>query len=137
MDTTIEFCIFVLVLVPGLTLNWQIWILGPNLPEKVFLVKNGKYKHHHGILHIQISHGTKFQLKLTILMFRPNMLKKGISRLKQKTRNFACVMVVTYYIKLFHTWAHRHNGILMRLLLLVAGTINKSFTRLHTFRVLL
>ena len=35
-------------------------------------------------------------------------------------------MVVTYYIKLFHTGADRHNGILMSLLLLVAETIIKS-----------
>ena len=35
-------------------------------------------------------------------------------------------MVVTYYIKLFHTGADRHNGILMSLLLLVTETINSS-----------
>ena len=32
-------------------------------------------------------------------------------------------MVVSYYIKFFHTGADRHNGILMYLLLLVAETI--------------
>ena len=37
-------------------------------------------------------------------------------------------MVVTYYIKLFHTGADRHNSILMSLLLLVAETITKYFT---------
>ena len=34
-------------------------------------------------------------------------------------------MVVTYYIKLFHTGADKHNGILMSLLLLVADTIKE------------
>ena len=43
--------------------NWQFWFFGPNLPKKVFPVKNRKSEHHHGILHIWISLGTKFQLK--------------------------------------------------------------------------
>ena len=36
-------------------------------------------------------------------------------------------MVVTYYIKLFHAGADRHNGILMSLLLLVAETIKNIY----------
>ena len=47
-------------------------------------------EHHHQILHIRNSLGTTFQLKLTILIFGPNLLKKGISGLKQKNRRFAC-----------------------------------------------
>ena len=35
-------------------------------------------------------------------------------------------MVLTYNNKLFCTWADRHNGILMSLLLLVAETINNE-----------
>ena len=66
--------------------------------------------------------GIKFQLKLTILIFfGPNLLKKGISGWKRKNHSCAS-MVVTYYIKLFCTEAYRYNGILMSLLLLVAGT---------------
>ena len=37
-------------------------------PKKVFPVKNRKIEQHHWILHIQISLGTKFELKLTILI---------------------------------------------------------------------
>ena len=48
--------------------NWQCWFFGRNLPKKVFLVKNRKCEHHHWIPHIQINLGTKFQLKLTILI---------------------------------------------------------------------
>ena len=33
------------------------------------MFKNRKSGHHHSILHLQISHGTRFQLKLTILIF--------------------------------------------------------------------
>ena len=47
-------------------------------------------EHRHQILHIRNSLGTTFQLKLTILIFGPNLLKKGISGLKQKNRRFAC-----------------------------------------------
>ena len=38
-------------------------------PRNIFMVKNRKIKHHHWIPLIQISLGTKFQLKLKILIF--------------------------------------------------------------------
>ena len=38
-------------------------------PKRVFPIKNRKSGHHHWILHVRISVGTKFQLKLTILIF--------------------------------------------------------------------
>ena len=34
VKTSIEFCIFKLVLVPNFSLNWQFWLLGQNLPKK-------------------------------------------------------------------------------------------------------
>ena len=37
-------------------------------PKRVFLVNNGRSEHHHWILHVPVSLGTKFQLKLTILI---------------------------------------------------------------------
>ena len=43
--------------------------LGQICPKNVFSVWNRKSEHHHWILHIRISLGTKFQLKLTILIF--------------------------------------------------------------------
>ena len=39
-------------------------------------VKNGKSEHHHCILHIGISLGTKFQLKLTNLIFWTKFAQK-------------------------------------------------------------
>ena len=41
------------------------------------MVKNRKSKHHHSILHIQISLRTKFLLKLTILIFLTIFAQKG------------------------------------------------------------
>ena len=38
-------------------------------PNGVFPVENAKSERHHWILHIQISLGTEFQLKLKILIF--------------------------------------------------------------------
>ena len=67
-----------------ITLNKQFWILDQICPRKVFKVKNRKSEHHHWILHIQVSFGTKFSLKLTILIFWPDLPKKGFSGLKQK-----------------------------------------------------
>ena len=66
IDTTIEFCIFELVFVSNFTLN-NFEFLDQICPRKIFMVKNRKSEHHHWIPHIQISLGTKFQLKLTIL----------------------------------------------------------------------
>ena len=43
-----------------------------------------KREHHHSILHIQINLGTKFQLKLTILICWTKFAKKRVSCLKQK-----------------------------------------------------
>ena len=53
-------------------------------PKKYILVKNAKCKHHHWILHIQISLSTKFQLKQAIYCFGPNLTKNSISGLIQK-----------------------------------------------------
>ena len=64
-------------LVRNFSSNWQFWFFGPNLPKKVFPVKNWKSEHHHSIPHIQISLGTKFQLKLTILIFLTRFAQKG------------------------------------------------------------
>ena len=41
------------------------------------MVKNRKIEHRHFILHIQISLVTKFQLKLTILIFLTVFVQKG------------------------------------------------------------
>ena len=62
--------------------SWQFWFFGPNLPKKVFPVKNRKSEHHHGILHIWISLGTKFQLKLIILSFWTKFTQKRYFQLK-------------------------------------------------------
>ena len=78
IDTTIEFCIFELVFLSNLTLN-NFEFLDQTCPRKILMVKNRKIEHHHFIPHIQVSLGTKFQLKLTILIFIDQ-----IYRLKQK-----------------------------------------------------
>ena len=67
----------------NLTLN-NFEFLDQICPRKILMVKNRKIEHHHFIPHIQVSLGTKFQLKLTILIFWPDLPKKGFSGLKQK-----------------------------------------------------
>ena len=76
INTTIKFSI--LELVVNFSLNnfdffYYIW------PKSVFLVENRDIKHHHWILLIWIRVGAKLQLKWTILIFGPNLPKKGIS----------------------------------------------------------
>ena len=56
--------------------NWQFWFFGSNLPKKVYPLQNRKSEYHHGILHIWICLGTKFQLKLIILSFWTKFTQK-------------------------------------------------------------
>ena len=60
-------------------------------PKKVFPVDNGKSEHHHSVQHTWLSLGSKFQLKLTVLIFGSILSKKVfISDLKQKNCTFVC-----------------------------------------------
>ena len=95
IDTTIEFCIFELVFVSNFTLNKKFWIFGPNLPKKDIYSQNRKNEHHHWILHIRISPGTKLQFKLAILIFFGlNLPKKGFFWSKTKKVN----IIMEFYI---------------------------------------
>ena len=53
------------------------------------MVEIGKSEHHHWILPIRISLGSKFQFKLAISIFGLNLPQKGISGLKQENCSFA------------------------------------------------
>ena len=60
----------------------------------------------------------------TLYCIRCVMVSKiGFANWNAKIALLRASLVVTYYIKLFWMGADRHNGILMSLLLLVAGTI--------------
>ena len=108
MNITIEFCIFNLAKLPNFTKNWQFFFFYQFYPRRVFPVENRKSEHHHWILHIWISLGTKFQLKLTILIFFwPIYLKREFPVKKGKITLVHASMVVTYYIKLFHIGSNR------------------------------
>ena len=53
-------------------------------PKRAFLVQNKKREHQYGMQHIQISLTAKFHVKLVVLIFGPNLPKKGIFGLKQE-----------------------------------------------------
>ena len=75
-------------------------------------------------MYIQISSGTKFQLKLTILIFLTKFAQKGYFLIEHgKIALVRAPMVVTYYIKLFRIGGERQNSILMSLRLLVVETL--------------
>ena len=82
IDTTIKFCISKLVFVSNFFLN-NLEFLDQICPGKIFIVKIKKSEHDHWIPLIQISVGTKFQVKLTTF-FWTDLPKKGFSCLKQK-----------------------------------------------------
>ena len=69
MNTTNKFCIFKSVYIPNFSLNWQFYFFWPDLPKKLFPIEKWKSEHHYWILRVWISQGTKFHLKLTILIF--------------------------------------------------------------------
>ena len=95
-------------LVRNFSSNWQFWFFGPNLPKKVFPVENRENEHYHGILHIWISLGTKFQLKLIILSFWAKFTQKRYFQLKteqavQGLQAFAfCVVNVNWTVVFKH-----------------------------------
>ena len=62
--------------------NWQFLFFESNLHKKVSPVENRKSEHHHGILHIWISLGAKFHLKLIILSFWTKFTRKRYFQLK-------------------------------------------------------
>ena len=69
-------------LVRNFSSSWQVWFFGTNLPKKVHPANNKKSELHLEILHIWISLGTKFQLKLIILSFWTKFTQKRYFQLK-------------------------------------------------------
>ena len=106
VDIIIEFCIFKLVLVPNFSLNWQFWFFWPDLPKKVFSVENRKSQH--GILHIWISLGTKFQLKLIVLSFWTKFTQKGYFQSKTEQAVQWLQAFTFYVINLNSTVVFKH-----------------------------
>ena len=96
-------------IIPGTKfhINRKFWILGSNLPRKVFSVKRGKSEHYHyqvcsktvfsvknrknkhsqWILNIWISLG--INISLNWLLLTEDLLKKSISNCKQKKTTWA------------------------------------------------
>ena len=146
VNITIEFCIFELVLVPNVSLNWQFRFFWLDLLKKGFsdlkqkkwtthafyiilhiqisLVRNfssilifwirftqkgsSTREYHLVILHIWISLGTKFQLKLIILSFWTKFTQKRYfqSRTEQAVQGlqaFAC-----YWVNVNSTVVFKH-----------------------------
>ena len=70
-----------------LQLQQRILSYGTNFQKRIFPVKNKKNKHHHEILHIQISLCINFQLNLTILIFWTKFAQKGCFQSKTGKMN--------------------------------------------------
>ena len=67
-----------------------------------YLVENRKSEHHYGILHIQISQGAKFQLKLKILTFSTKFAQNKDFQLKSEKANITTefyVFELTYNLQ--------------------------------------
>ena len=84
MNTTIDFCIFKLVWVLNFILNKQFRIFERHIPKKAIYNQNYRKSTSHWILHVWINLGTKFQLKLTILIFWTKFFQKGYFWSKKK-----------------------------------------------------
>ena len=53
-------------------------------PKRAFLIKNEKSEHQNWIAHVRISVGTKFQLKLIILIFLDQICPKRVLLIKNR-----------------------------------------------------
>ena len=101
-------------------------------PRRVFPAKNGKSEHHHTeFCKFELFYVPNFSLSDSFVFcfcffFDQIWPKRVFPAEKGKIVLVRGSMVVTYYITIFRTGANRHNGILMSLLLLVAGTINSN-----------
>ena len=70
-----------------------------NCAKWVFPIENRKNKHHHWILHIQISSDTKFHIKQSNLNFGTKFIKKYF-HLKQKKVNISIEFSTKFQLKL-------------------------------------
>ena len=82
VNITIEFYIFDLVQVSNFSFNWQFWFLEPNLPQKGISGRKQKNWTLPFNSHIRVSLGTKFHVKLLILIFWTKFTWKGYFRSK-------------------------------------------------------
>ena len=83
--------------ISGETVNFD--ILDQVCPKKVFLVENRKREHHHWILRIWIGLSTKFQAKLSILIFWTKFAQKRYFWSKAEKVNIIiefCVFELVY-----------------------------------------
>ena len=87
-------------------------------PKIVFLVEKRKSEDHHGILRIWISLSTKFQLKLTIWVFGPNLGKKVTEQNNQsnKLQAFAFCIVKINSTIVFEYFEDLKNLIILNIL---------------------
>ena len=110
-NITIEFFIFKLVWVSNFILN-NFRFLDHIYPEQVFLIKTRKSDYLHWILNIQISWSTKFQFKLTILIYWTKFAKKEHFGWKQRKwtspLSSACSLTIsifgTKFPQKWHFW---------------------------------
>ena len=95
-------------LVRNFSSNWQFWFFESNLPKKVFPVKNKKSEHHHRILHIWISLGTKFQPKLMILSFCTKFPQKKVFPVENRTMSPRNTSLCIYIVNVNSTVVFKH-----------------------------
>ena len=89
-------------------LTRHFWFFGPNLHKKTVPGRKlKKREQRHWILHIRISLGTKFQLKLTISIFWTNFAQKGCFQSKTENVNTTiafCVFELVYVPNFSLNW---------------------------------
>ena len=116
---TIEFCVFKLVLVQNFSLDWQFdFRIKLGQPRRICPIKNGKREHHHWILHIRISRGTKFQLKVGLSSFKKIALLASLKALNKKwflfhLKSFFRSQDIYVFVMTF--WSSRKNGLIRKI----------------------
>ena len=114
MNIISEFCIFQLVQVSSLSLNWQFWFLS----KKSISHWNKKSEHHYWSRHNQISVGTKFHLDQ---IFQKNGILGQKRKKVIKTTEFS-ISELVYNIS--HKWWDQPPWSLYQCILQVSETVS-------------
>ena len=76
---------------PNFSLKWQFWLCGSNFSKKGI---SGLKQHHHWLMHMRITLGTKLQFKLTILNFWTKFAQKWYFQSKAENMNITIKLCI-------------------------------------------
>ena len=108
VNITTEFCVFELVKLPNLSLNWQFRFFGPNLPKKEYLIKIGKKWTAYEFCIFKIS---RYQTSASRIKFAPKWYFQSKTEKVNSTTKFCIfkLVLVPNFSLIWQFWFSRPN----------------------------